>query len=69
MPEVDGRIVARTIRMESPNTPIIMMTGWGVIMKEEGETIPDVDAVVNKPARIYELNDLLLRMVKPAWLV
>ncbi|MGA2788273.1 MAG: response regulator [Verrucomicrobiota bacterium] len=66
MPDIDGRLVARTIRAESPNTPIIMMTGWGLIMKEEGETIPDVDAVVNKPPRMRELNDLLLRMAKPA---
>ena len=62
MPDIDGRIVARTIRTESPNTPIIMMTGWGAIMKEEGETVPDVDVVVNKPPRMRELNDLLLRM-------
>ena len=66
MPEVDGRVVARTIRAESPNTPIILMTGWGVMMKEDGETVPDVDVVVNKPPRMHELNDLLLRMAKPA---
>jgi DNA-binding response OmpR family regulator len=66
MPEVDGRLVARTIRAESPRTPIIMMTGWGVIMKEEGETIPDVDVVVNKPPHMRELNELLLRMAQPA---
>jgi len=66
MPDVDGRIVARTIRTESPNTPIIMMTGWGVMMKEDGETVPDVDVVVNKPPRMHELNNLLLRMAKPA---
>ena len=66
MPDVDGRIVARTIRTESPNTAIIMMTGWGVMMKEDGETVPDVDVVVNKPPRLHELNDLLLRMAKPA---
>jgi CheY-like chemotaxis protein len=65
MPDVDGRIVARTIRSESPNTPIVMLTGWGVIMKEEGETIPDVDIVVNKPPRMRQLNDLLLRMTEP----
>lgn len=29
MPDIDGRRVARTIKAESPNTPIIMMTGWG----------------------------------------
>jgi DNA-binding response OmpR family regulator len=66
MPDVDGRIVARTIRTESPNTAIIMMTGWGVMMKEDGETVPDVDVVVNKPPRMHELNNLLLRMAKPA---
>ena len=66
MPDVDGRVVARTIRAESPNMPIIMMTGWGVMMKEDGETVPEVDVVVNKPPRMHELNDLLLRMAKPA---
>ena len=38
MPDIDGRRVARTIKAESPNTPIIMMTGWGAMMKEDGET-------------------------------
>jgi DNA-binding response OmpR family regulator len=66
MPDVDGRQVARTIMAESPNTPIIMLTGWGAMMKEEGETVPGVDIVVSKPPRMHELNDLLLRMATPA---
>jgi DNA-binding response OmpR family regulator len=66
MPDVDGRQVARTIKAESPNTPIIMLTGWGAMMKEEGETVPGVDIVVSKPPRMHELNDLLLRMATPA---
>jgi hypothetical protein len=37
-----------------------MLTGWGTIMKEEGETAPEVDAIMAKPARIEELNSLLL---------
>jgi signal transduction histidine kinase/ActR/RegA family two-component response regulator len=60
MPEMDGHQVARIIKAESPKTPIIMLTGWGTIMKEEGETAPEVDAIMAKPARIEELNDLLL---------
>jgi signal transduction histidine kinase/CheY-like chemotaxis protein len=60
MPEMDGHQVARIIKAESPKTPIIMLTGWGTIMKEEGETAPEVDAIVAKPARIDELNTLLL---------
>jgi hypothetical protein len=39
-----------------------MMTGWGTMMKEDGETASEVDAVSTKPPRMQELNDLLLRM-------
>jgi len=62
MPKMDGHQLARTIKAESPHTPIIMMTGWGTMMKEDGETAPEVDAVVGKPPQIQELNELLLRM-------
>jgi signal transduction histidine kinase/ActR/RegA family two-component response regulator len=62
MPRMDGHQLARTLKTESPHTPIIMMTGWGTMMKEDGETAPEVDAVVGKPPQIQELNALLLRM-------
>jgi signal transduction histidine kinase/ActR/RegA family two-component response regulator len=62
MPEMDGHHLARAIKAESPTTPIIMLTGWGAMMKAEGETAPDVDAVLSKPPRLQELNDLLYRM-------
>ena len=64
MPDIDGHQVARTIKAESPGTPIIMMTGWGTMMKEDGEPAPEVDAVVGKPPRIHELNSLLLQLTK-----
>jgi hypothetical protein len=31
-------------------------------MREEGETALEVDAVIGKPPRMKELNDLLLRV-------
>jgi len=62
MPDIDGHQVARTIKAESPTTPIIMMTGWGTMMKEDGESTPEVDAVVGKPPRLQELNNLLLSL-------
>ena len=43
-----------------------MMTGWGTIMKDEGETALSVDAVVGKPPCMQELNDLVLRITAPA---
>ncbi|HTY86784.1 MAG TPA: ATP-binding protein [Candidatus Acidoferrum sp.] len=62
MPDIDGHHVARTIKTESPGTPVIMMTGWGTTMRDDGETAPEVDAVIGKPPRMQELNNLLLRV-------
>ncbi len=62
MPEMDGRHVARALRAEAPQTPIVMLTGWGAMMKEDGETVPEVDAVVAKPPHMQELNNLLLQL-------
>jgi signal transduction histidine kinase/FixJ family two-component response regulator len=63
MPKMDGHQLARIIKSESPQTPIVMMTGWGAMMREDGESAPEVDAVVGKPPKIQELNDLLIRLV------
>ena len=58
MPDMDGHHVARTIKAESPKTPVIMMTGWGTIMKEDGEPTPEVDAVVGKPPQYAGIEQL-----------
>jgi signal transduction histidine kinase len=63
MPKMDGHQLARAIKAESPRTPVVMMTGWGAMMKEDGESAPEVDALVGKPPQIQELNDLLLQVV------
>jgi signal transduction histidine kinase/ActR/RegA family two-component response regulator len=66
MPEMDGSQVVKVIKSESPKTPIIMMTGWGTIIKEDGETMmQQVDALISKPPRIQELNSLLMHMAAP----
>jgi DNA-binding response OmpR family regulator len=62
MPGMDGHHVARAIKAASPQTPIIMLTGWGTIMKTEGETAPEVDAVLSKPPHMQELNNLMRQM-------
>jgi DNA-binding NtrC family response regulator len=66
MPDMDGYQVGRTIKAESPTTPVIMMTGWGTTVCADGDSAPGVDLVVGKPPRMQELNDLLLRMAAPA---
>jgi signal transduction histidine kinase/ActR/RegA family two-component response regulator len=62
MPEVDGHQVAREVKSDSPDTPIILLTGWGTMMKQDGETIGHADAIVGKPPSMKDLNDLIVRL-------
>lgn len=59
MPYIDGRQVARTVKEESPSTPVVMLTGWGTFMKEDGSTPEQVDGILSKPPRSRELRDVL----------
>ncbi|HLA69862.1 MAG TPA: ATP-binding protein [Steroidobacteraceae bacterium] len=56
MPSVDGRRVAESIKSRSPDTPVIMLTGWGTRMIAEKEIPPHVDRVLGKPPRLVELR-------------
>jgi DNA-binding NtrC family response regulator len=66
MPDIDGNSVVRAIKTESPKTPVIMMTGYSTFMKKDGTAALSADAVVGKPARMQDLNDLVLRIAPPA---
>lgn len=61
MPYVDGRQVARTVKQESPRTGVVMLTGWGALIKEDGSAPEQVDAVMSKPPRLRELREVLSR--------
>ena len=55
---------AKVIRKESPTTALVMLTGWGTFMKEEGEAPTQVDGVLSKPPRLKELREILCRLTK-----
>lgn len=61
MPHLDGRQVANIIKKESPGTPVIMLTGWGAIMKDDGDMPAQVDGLLSKPPRIGELREMLAK--------
>jgi DNA-binding response OmpR family regulator len=65
MPDMDGHRVARAIKAESSDTPVILMTGWGTITSDDTGADLEVDAVISKPVRLQELKDLILRMTEP----
>jgi CheY-like chemotaxis protein len=62
MPDVDGRSVAAAIKAASPDTPVVMLTGWGRRMQEEGECPPHVDHLLSKPPRLEALRNVFRSM-------
>jgi signal transduction histidine kinase/sensor domain CHASE-containing protein/CheY-like chemotaxis protein len=66
MPHVDGREVARSVKEESPATPVILLTGWGAWVGIEGSHVPHIDARLTKPPRISELHEALARVTGAA---
>ena len=63
MPRLDGRQLAQILKSESSSTPILMMTGWGTLIK--GDDFPaQVDGVLNKPPNIGELLEALRKVTQ-----
>jgi signal transduction histidine kinase/ActR/RegA family two-component response regulator/HAMP domain-containing protein len=59
MPYVDGREVAQAVKRESPETPVILLTGWGAQIHIEGEMPSGVDYVASKPSTMNQLRQAL----------
>lgn len=64
MPYLDGREVARIVKLEAPGTAVIMLTGWGAFMKEDGSAPAEIDGLLSKPPRSKELREMLQRVVR-----
>ena len=55
MPFVDGRQVITTIKRLSPDTPVILLTGWGSRFSAEGG-VPAADVILNKPPKVNDIR-------------
>jgi CheY-like chemotaxis protein len=62
MPYIDGRRVAAAIRALSPETPIILLTGWGQGLLSGVELPPHIDLVLSKPPKLREIRAALGRL-------
>ncbi|MBS0421548.1 MAG: response regulator [Proteobacteria bacterium] len=56
MPHIDGRRVAAAVKAASPKTPIVLLTGWGYSMRENGDLPSHVDHLLSKPPDVNELR-------------
>jgi PAS domain S-box-containing protein len=61
MPYVDGRAVANAIKSVSPKTPVLLLTGWGKRMESDSDLPPNIDRVLSKPPKLYEMREALAR--------
>ncbi len=45
---------------------MILLTGWGQRLLDEGEVPPNVDRVLSKPPRLLQLRETISELVKQA---
>jgi PAS domain S-box-containing protein len=56
MPYVDGRRVAAAMKEADPELPVIMLTGWGQRLVEDGEIPVHVNLMLAKPPKLQALR-------------
>ena len=59
MPELGGDQVAAQIARSAPDTPVIMLTGFGDLMTAKAEHPTGVDAIVSKPVTLDALTQAI----------
>jgi PAS domain S-box-containing protein len=64
MPLMDGKEVARNIKIASSQTPVIMLTGWGAQISIDNALPKHVDRLVSKPPKGSELRRILIEVVR-----
>jgi DNA-binding NtrC family response regulator len=59
MPEMNGGEFSAIVKKELPGMPIIMLTGFGELMKTRGEKLEGVRVLLSKPLTMDELRSAL----------
>ena len=62
MPEMDGVALAEGVKETSPETPVILVTGFGEMMDAAGEKPNAVDIVLSKPLTLDGLRDAIAKI-------
>ncbi len=60
--DVSGWQVARTIKKLRPETPVVLVTGWGSELDPEMLKLHGITAVINKPYRLDDVQNTILRV-------
>ncbi len=66
MPDISGWEVAKAVKRKRSETPVILITGWGIQLDSEEMSRSGVDGVIAKPFSKQVLVDQLARLLKDA---
>jgi two-component system response regulator HydG len=61
MPGLSGDQLASLVKKQTPDRPVILLTGFGDFMKAAGEMPEGVDWIVSKPVTISTLRNAIER--------
>lgn len=64
MPEMDGRQLAEKIKSLAPATPVVILSGWGMVLRDKEERY--ADAIVSKPPNVELLKRTIARLLARA---
>ena len=65
MPEMNGEQLAANIFKLVPSLPVILMTGFGDMMKAAGTMPPHINAILSKPITRESLRAALAQVLPP----
>jgi CheY-like chemotaxis protein len=59
LPDMEGWQVIDSIKKQSPNTMIVLMTGWNIKLDDNEVWEKNVDAMLSKPFHLSDVTDLI----------
>jgi len=59
MPEMNGEALAANIKQSAPHVPVVLLSGFGDMMKILGEKPDNVDLILGKPITLTEMRGAL----------
>ena len=59
LPGMNGEEVARAVHRASPQTPVILLTGWSSQLTAEGHPLEGVTQIIGKPVTLQVLAKTL----------
>jgi len=59
LPGVSGEEIARRVTTQSPQTPVVLLTGWAEQIKSERGSLEGVTCILSKPISLDTLEATL----------